>query len=72
MKPFYFTFGQAHKHVIDGEVYDVDTVVKIVAEDYGEAREIMFSYFGCIWSFQYDSLEELLPYNPKIKELKKK
>jgi hypothetical protein len=47
----YFTFGQAHEHVIGGIVFDKDTVVRITAEN---PRDKMFALFGPKWSMQYD------------------
>lgn len=56
----YFTFGQAHRHVINGVVYDKDVIVKIVGDN---ARERMHTVFGRAWSTQYfpEDLPKLLP-----------
>jgi hypothetical protein len=51
MKTGYFTFGQDHEHVKNGQVFDKDTVVKITAFD---PREVMFMEFGTKWSMHYD------------------
>ena len=50
---YYFTFGQAHAHDIDGIVYDRDIVVEVTAESYGAARKRFMKYFGTEWAFQY-------------------
>lgn len=60
MKNHYFTFGQAHRHVIKSVVYDKDCVVAIKAKDAGLAREKMFKLFGAKWSMQYDELPEMI------------
>lgn len=57
MKKYYFTFGQAHVHSVNGKTFDKDCVVEIEAEDAMKAREIMLETFGQVWAFQYDSLE---------------
>lgn len=56
LKTAYFTFGQCHHHVIDGTVYDKDSVVKITAP---EPREKMFELFGPKWAMQYDDSPDL-------------
>jgi hypothetical protein len=50
MKTSYFTFGQSHRHTIDGFVYDKDIVVQITAEI---PRLVMFQKFGSKWGFEY-------------------
>lgn len=52
----YFTFGQSHRHVIGGEVFDKDCVVKIEGED---AREKMFKLFDSKWSMQYEEKPDM-------------
>lgn len=51
MKTSYFTFGQSHAHVFNGQTLDRNTVVKITAE---EPRAKMFELFGNKWSMEYD------------------
>ena len=51
MTTAYFTFGQAHEHIINGQIFNKDTVVKITAED---PRKVMFKTFGPKWGFQYN------------------
>ena len=60
----YFTFGQSHRHVRDGVVYDKDVIVKITGEN---ARDKMISAFGKAWSHQYfeEDLPKLLPHFPR-------
>jgi len=50
----YFTFGQDHKHIIGGTIYDKDCVVEIENETHSGARVKMFRLFGDKWSLQYD------------------
>lgn len=46
----YFTFGQCHRHFINGTVFDKDTVVQITAPD---PREVMCKHFGTKWAMEY-------------------
>lgn len=61
----YFTFGQDHRYVIDGKVFDKDCVVQIEAETHGEARKKMFEVFGEAWSFQYANKPPKMEYFPR-------
>jgi hypothetical protein len=47
----YFTFGQCHRHVYKGIVFDKDCYVKVTSED---PVQTMFDVFGRKWSMQYD------------------
>lgn len=51
MNTAWFTFGQAHRHNINGQIFDKDTVVEITADN---PREEMFKMFGRKWSMEYD------------------
>lgn len=59
MKKYYFTFGQTQVHSVGGRTYDKNTIVEISANDFFEARKIMFDYFGAEWCFQYENYEDL-------------
>ena len=50
---YYFTFGF-------GQRYE-NCFTVIEANDYGEARDIMFEMFGKKWAFQYDEEHWILP-----------
>ena len=63
----WFTFGQAHKHFINGFRYDKDVVVEITAEN---PREEMFKIFGNKWAFEYNDVPEMLYYSRGIKKIK--
>lgn len=54
MEKWYFTFG---KGMFLEDVSLANRVVEIEANSYGEAREIMISWFGDKWAFQYDEDE---------------
>lgn len=58
-KSTYCTFGQTHKHVIDGVIYDKDTVVKLESEN---PEEKMIEMFGYNWSHIYDELPDMKYY----------
>ena len=47
----WFTFGQGHRHEIDGRVFDKDTVLEITAAD---PEQVMWDTFGGKWAFMYD------------------
>ena len=53
MCPYYFTFGFAHAHAMNGVTYDKDCVVVIYATSATVARHIMVQNFGKLWAFQY-------------------
>ena len=45
-----FTFGQAHRHEIDGVIFDKDVVVRVKAPN---PRQVMIETFGLRWSMEY-------------------
>jgi hypothetical protein len=49
METYFFTFGFGQAHP--------NKYVKIEAEDYCQARDIMVDRFGLAWAFQYDEAE---------------
>ena len=53
MKKWYFTFGISARMASTGAPL-ASTYVEVEAENYMEAREIMISWFGVKWAFQYD------------------
>jgi len=61
----YFTFGQNHTHRHNGVTLDCDSVVKITAEDEGQARDKMFDAFGSKWAFQYSEERMNMGYFPR-------
>lgn len=58
MKYQYFSFGQDHRHVIAGTVFDANCLVKIQNDD-GGARKKMFELFGPKWCAQYTELPDM-------------
>lgn len=56
----YFTFGVSMKPVYRGERIPSSSVIKITAEN---PREVMFSYFGDKWAFEYENFGKLSKYN---------
>lgn len=50
----YFTFGQAHRHEIDGIVFDKDCIAEVEDDN---PREVAFSLFGTKWCWQYTAEE---------------
>lgn len=53
MKKWYFTFGIGMRLANTGTSLAY-SYVEVEAESYGEAREIMVSWYGTMWTFQYD------------------
>jgi hypothetical protein len=68
MKQYYFTFGQAHAHSVNGYTYDKDVVCAIKAENEEEARNTMFEVFGDKWSFSYEEKPNMTFFPRGIKE----
>lgn len=54
-REFWFTFGQDHRHEVEGKVFDKDCVATVRAADMGEARDTMFRHFGDKWAFSYQN-----------------
>ena len=50
----YVTFGQVHRHVVNGKVFDKDCVAVIKAETHREGREIAVKVFGDEFFTTYD------------------
>ena len=62
---YFLTFGQAHRHKVNGFSLGPDVVCGLYAESYGEARRRAFSMFGAKWCFIYPTLKEArLEYYP--------
>lgn len=59
MKTFFFTFGQAHRHVIDGLTLDKDVVLQVYADDYNAARQTVTRLVGVEWSMQYEDIKDV-------------
>lgn len=49
----YITFGQIHRHVISGVVFDRDCVAEIACDDANHGRELAHEYFGDQFCFDY-------------------
>lgn len=75
MKKWYFTFGMGMRLAETGTSLAYSHV-EVEAESYGEAREIMVSWYGTMWAFQYDEerrkevIEKYVPV--KLKTLSEK
>ncbi len=53
MEIYYFSFGQVHVHRIDGITLDADCLLRVIAENYGDARQRVFDAIGDKWCMQY-------------------
>jgi hypothetical protein len=49
----YVTFGQDHRHVIDGKIFDKDCVAVIESESAEAGRALAFETFGRKFCFEY-------------------
>lgn len=49
----YVTFGQNHKHNINGVIYDKDCVAVIECDSPAEGRQKAFDLFGDKFSFEH-------------------
>jgi len=49
----FVTFGQIHTHYVNGKTFDKDTVAVIKVPKGSNAREIVESYFGLVFAFDY-------------------
>lgn len=55
----YISFGQDHRHDINGVIFDKDCIAAIECETSSEGRDIAFKVFGPKFCFQYDNLESV-------------
>lgn len=46
----YFSFGFSHRHEVDGQVFDRNTIARVTAPD---PRAVMLEVFGQRWGFEY-------------------
>ena len=51
----YITFGQAHKHTVNGVLFDRDTVASIECENHSDGRDIAFQLFGEKFCTSYEN-----------------
>jgi len=49
----FVTFGQDHRHDIDGKTFDKDCVAVIEADTPEDGRKLAFEYFGAEFCFEY-------------------
>ncbi len=60
----YFTFGQAHRHEVNGVVFDKDCVAEIEAEC---PRDVALELFGTKWCWEHEehSLKKIMEFFPR-------
>lgn len=66
---FYFTFGSAHYHEVNGKILDSQTIAVVEAEDEGKARKKFSDAFGLKWSHTYLDPEDAGKTQYKLKEV---
>ena len=66
MSKYYFTFGQDHRHELNGMILDKDCVLEISASCVFEARQKMFDIFGQKWSNVYIKKPDMSFFNRGI------
>ena len=68
MHKTYVTFGQEHKHILNGQIFDRNCVAVISCLSAQEGRAKAFKYFGPKFCFEYhesDWDEKKLMYFPR-------
>jgi hypothetical protein len=66
MKEYYISFGQIHRHKVNGYFLDANCLALIRADSHVEARDKAFHYFGSLFFTSYETLEKLnLAYFPR-------
>jgi hypothetical protein len=61
----YITFGQCHRHTVNGIYFDHNTVASIECGTHSEGRDIAFSIFGEKFCTSYENeIFESLNYYP--------
>jgi hypothetical protein len=59
MSAFYFSCGQNHRHKLpSGRIWDKNSLLKVEAKNFVEARNIVTYWFTERWSNCYDELPE--------------
>lgn len=53
MPKTYVTFGQDHRHIINGQVFDKDCVAVFQANSWSDGRHQAFNTFGPKFCFEY-------------------
>lgn len=53
----YISFGQSHRHEINGEVFDKDCLAEIECDSHSQGRETAFENFGAEFFTSYESME---------------
>jgi hypothetical protein len=61
----YVTFGQNHRHEINGKVFDRNCVATYDAPDMDEGRKMAFDLFGRKFCFHYSDEEPNMSYFPR-------
>lgn len=70
MPKHYVTFGQAHRHVVNGAEFNSNTIASIEADSWQDGREKALGYFGPAFCTSYQegepsfNLYNLLKYAP--------
>lgn len=54
---YYISFGQAHKHEINGQVFDRKVLLEVESYSRKEARAVVVALFGTKWAFLYERAE---------------
>jgi len=64
----YVTFGQEHKHYVNGKVFDKDCVAVIESQDAALGRKVAFEVFDGVFATTYREDQftpEILKYFPR-------
>ena len=55
----YITFGQDHRHEVNGKIFDKDCVAEIECTDHEDGRNKAFEAFGPTFAFSYTDLDQV-------------
>lgn len=61
----YISFGQIHKHIINGIIYNKDCLAEIECETHLKGREIAFKLFGDNFFTSYEDITKIINYFPR-------
>lgn len=64
MPKHYVTFGQSHRHTIEGLKFNHNVVARFDAKDYASGRSLARQLFGSAWCFDYHNIEPEMSYFP--------
>jgi len=67
MMDLYVSFGQSHKHTINGATLDRDSIAKVTGDNFTDCRKKCHRLFGDKFCFTYDwdDIKDKMHYFPR-------